>query len=184
MLDESTSLWNTDYEKQVEFVDRFIRDSVIGPDYTQVGVVTYNTKVTNHFFLNQHRQSADLLKAVKAMNRTYGDSYTDKALRFINTHGFTREHGGRQGVPHVVIVITDGQSSSPPETWKAADVIQKAGVTLYAIGIGSSVDVNELNVIAGSPARVFQVRSYNYLKGIEPILFARVCTLRQTKTAQ
>ena len=45
-----------------------------------------------------------------------GGTYTDKALKFARTESFTPANGARFGVPKILVVLTDGQSSSPTNT--------------------------------------------------------------------
>lgn len=181
MLDESTSIWDKDYSKQMDFLVSFIKDAIIGQKNTQIGVVTFSTGVVNRIYLNQYQKRRGLLDAVKAIQRYHGDTYTDKGLRYITGAGFAAEHGGRPGVPHIVIVITDGQSTRPIETKSAAKEMHNAGITVFAIGVGSAIDPDELKTISGDQSRVYEVISYDALKNIESALFSKVCTVERIK---
>jgi hypothetical protein len=55
--------------------------------------------------------------------------------------------GHRAGVPKVGIVVTDGMSSSRSQTIAAANDARNKGITLFSIGIGSSIDLKELKAI-------------------------------------
>ena len=67
----------------------------------------------------------------------------------MRTNGFLEANGMRpqdQGHPRVAIVLTDGRSNDPPKTVLAALKCHEADITMFAIGVGSSVDLNELEV--------------------------------------
>ena len=72
----------------------------------------------------------------------------------MRTNMFTAANGGRPGVPKIGIVITDGRSKSESLTLQEAKAAKDAGITMLALGIGSSrnLDMKEINGIASDPA--------------------------------
>lgn len=68
--------------------------------------------------------------------------------------GFTSAAGARplsEGHPRVGIVVTDGKSTDPEKTVIAALSAHDAELTMFAVGVTASVDLNELEVIASDP---------------------------------
>lgn len=55
----------------------------------------------------------------------------------------------------VVILLTDGLADGP-RALAAADRLRVDGVTVYAVGLGDTIDANLLSALAGSPDRFFQ----------------------------
>lgn len=82
-------------------------------------------------------------------NATYlkGGTLTGKALTYAKAELFDKT--GRQGVPKVLIVMTDGKSTDnvvPPATQ-----LSNANITVFAIGIGRNYDIEQLQQIASKP---------------------------------
>jgi hypothetical protein len=85
--------------------------------------------------------------------------------------------GARDGsvVPRRVVVLTDGGSSDPVATANAADSLRTADVVIVAVGVGSFVNATELEVIAGSPDRVFQSANFQDLNAVVSEIVAAAC---------
>lgn len=149
-MDESGSVGSGNFENVKDFVSSVISSFAIGPDNVQVGVLTFSTHETFEFFLNTYTTDSDVLKAVDNIVYSGGYTYTADALDAVRTDGFTAANGGRSlsyGIPRVIIVVTDGQSSSTNDTITAARAVQDDGITLFAIGIANA-NQQELDAIA------------------------------------
>ena len=95
-----------------------------------------------------------MLAAVDRIVYMSGWTYTDLGLDEMRLNGFSAANGARDltdGYPHVGIVLTDGQSNSPPATVAAANRAHAADITMFAVGVGSGVLLSELQVIASTP---------------------------------
>jgi len=42
-------------------------------------------------------------------------------------------NGSRQGVPDILLIITDGQSDNPPDTWVQAVEARRHGISVIAV---------------------------------------------------
>ncbi|GAB1601230.1 collagen alpha-4(VI) chain-like [Argonauta hians] len=177
VADESTSIWDPDYKKQIDFIVNFVKDTVVGRNSTQIGMVSFSTNVVNRFNLRAKPSRAAVISSLQHLKQLHGDTYTAKALEYVRTQGFSTSNGGRPNVPHIIIVITDGQSTTPHETRKEAAKLAQDNIIAFTIGVGKRVDLNELKSIAGDDSRVFEVANYDTLHTIEKKLFAKVCTV-------
>lgn len=64
-------------------------------------------------------------------------------------------------------MITDGKSQSGTSQLRtAAQQLRAASVNVLAVGVGSGVNSNELQTIAGSYDSIFSVSSANHLSSI------------------
>jgi len=45
----------------------------------------------------------------------------------------TPANGSRQGVPDILLIITDGQSDNPPQTWTRAVDARRNGINVIAV---------------------------------------------------
>ncbi|GAB1601231.1 collagen alpha-4(VI) chain-like [Argonauta hians] len=177
MLDESTSILNEDFNLQLGFVSSFIKDSIVGVNATQIGIVTFSTNVTTRIKLNQYSQSKDLVEAVDKIQRKYGNTNTGEGLKLIREEGFSKENGGRDDAAHIVIVITDGQAQSRYKTLRESTAIHQTEIVVFTLGVGDDVDPEELKAIASSDDKMFAAASYSILKDIEKALFSKVCRI-------
>ena len=72
--------------------------------------------------------------------------------------------GARVGTQKIGIVITDGKSKD--SVTRPVKRAERAGITLYAIGVGGSVDRSEIRTIAGGCSRAFFSTSFSTLNRI------------------
>ena len=180
VVDTSTSIWSVHFENHVR---PFVRDVVnifdVGslPTQTRVGLVTFSDTHHLQFYLDGHATKQETLNAIMNMPRVIGNTNTSDALRFVTMEMFTRRHGGRDGVPHVVVVLTDGKSQDYDATSAAARAARLAGINTFAIGVGDGVDRKELTNIASEPSDdfVFQVTDFEALDSIKNQLADKAC---------
>lgn len=175
LLDASGSEGASNFQTQLEFVGNFSSRFFIGPDAVQVGLVTFASKTQNEFWLNTYSNTSDVLNAIQNVQYLQGGTNTAEALYFIRNNTFTKAHGARDGVPKVLIVLTDGQSSSPPDTAIQAGKIHHTNIKVISIGIGSSVNNDELKTIASDNSHAFTVANFTALKDIALELEKQTC---------
>ena len=89
-----------------------------------------------------------------------GNTHAGNALRYVKNNVLSR---ARKSASKVLIVLTDGVSQDEIE--KAASDLIGDKVLVFSVGIGNSVDANELEKIAGLPEYVFKTANYNALTG-------------------
>lgn len=81
-----------------------------------------------------------------------------------------------QGIPKVVVLLTDGYSNGRAVA-DPANQLRNLGVNIFSIGVGSYVNPAELNLIATDPdsTHVFRMSSFNDLAGWVDKLSAVSC---------
>ena len=100
-----------------------------------------------------------------------GNTHAGSALRYVRNNVLSR---ARKTASQVLIVLTDGVSQDEIE--KAASDLIGDKVFVFSVGIGNSVDANELEKIAGLPEYVFKTANYNALTGITDTLYNKLCS--------
>jgi receptor-type tyrosine-protein phosphatase Q len=163
VMDESGSVGYSNYQIMKTFVYNIVNSFDVTPDKVRVGVMSYSSSYTFRFYLNTHSQKSSVLSAISNLPYNSGLTNTAGALTGILNYAFTTANGARpasQGVPRVVIVITDGYSNSFSATISAATSLHNAGIIVFAIGI-SGANQAELNGIASQPSYVSFISSFN-----------------------
>jgi len=179
ILDRSSSVWIVDFKKALTFVCDLIDIFDVGGTKTRVAAVSFSTNVTIEYYLNEYINKRDLCGRTQKISDSYvgGVTETAEALRAVRERVFVASRGDRSGVPHVVIVITDGRSQKWTDTQRQAAALKANGARVFAIGIGDRVYPPELEDIASRPSftYVFQEDSYSALPHIKNALAYRTC---------
>ena len=164
VTDSSGSIRSSDYELMKSFMYNITNTFEIGPNNVQVGVLSYASYPTFQFYLNTYSNKADVLSAINSLpSYTGGSTDTAAALDNVRNYAFTEANGARpasEGIPKIVVVITDGRSNSYNATVAAATALHNEGYIVFAIGIAGA-NINELNAIASDLSYVFFISSFN-----------------------
>ena len=99
----------------------------------------------------------------------------------LRTDVFTAEGGARStdvAIPRVAVVITDGRSNiNASLTIPSALAVREEGATVYSIGVGSNIDMEELQAIASSPENVRLIDNFDVqeFQGLRSRITADAC---------
>ena len=72
-----------------------------------------------------YSEKEQLKKDVSSIRQIGGNTFTNKPLEFIRSRMFTTQRGDRLDKDNVCVVITDGRSSDPDKTAKAAAAVSR-----------------------------------------------------------
>ena len=75
----------------------------------------------------------------------------------------------------VCLVFTDGEATDKKDVPKASEAWTKAGVTIFAIGIGSGISHEGLKDISGAEERVLEVNNFEAIGEMAKALLKKVC---------
>ncbi|XP_021347449.1 cartilage matrix protein-like isoform X2 [Mizuhopecten yessoensis] len=179
ILDKSTSLRTlTNYMEELNFVIGVIKNLAIGPDHSQVSVITFSTESKFEFPLNRYQDAESLKRAIMQLPWSKGDTYTDLALKSMLDEAFSPSNGARRGVAKIGVIVTDGASTDPYKTEKMAERIHRIrNINMFAIGVGDAFNKDELAMIASKPAskHVFEVKDVQALSMITGLFTGRFC---------
>ena len=122
----------------------------------QIGAVTFGSAAYIRWYLDTYNDSASVIGAIRS-DTTFpagiGHTAMGEGLRTA-CQMFSPLNGSRVGVPHIVIVATDGHASDDPIP--AAKACWAAGIRVYVVGVTTDVDENQLRDIS-SPAHTKEV---------------------------
>ena len=80
MLDESGSVGYSNYEQMKHFVHNTVNEFDIGPDDTQVGLISYSSSVRLQFYLNTYHNKTNLIAAIDNLTFSSGGTDTGEAI--------------------------------------------------------------------------------------------------------
>ena len=114
VVDSSSSVRNNNYEKVKQFLIDLVDKLHVSYRTTHVGVIHYNHRpFLDWNFSDDRAQNAQLLeKAINALKYQPGGTRTDRAMDLAWEELFKPGKGGRPNVPYMLLVITDGKTSS------------------------------------------------------------------------
>ena len=189
VLDESTSVGFSNYQLMKQFVYDTVNEFDIGPDDTQVGVISFSSSPTPRFYLNTFHDKAALLTAIDNLPYNSGGTNTADALDLLRQQGYTSTNGGRplsQAVPRIAVVITDGQSNNPGATVSAATSVHDEGITVFSVGVGSGFNNDELIAIASNPSFVSTLSGFDtsQFEALQTTISNEACTSEYTYSCQ
>lgn len=132
--------------------------------YVQIGLLTFASKSTNQFWLNQYSTTNEIFQAIDRIK--YGKRGTDIAdgLKFARENSFSKAHGARDGASKILILFTDGYSSN---TDSEAQKVHDAGITTMVIGVTKDVNEKQLSKIASKPSYLKHVDNFDGLDAIK-----------------
>ena len=169
ILDSSGSLRN-DYQKEKDFLKAIATAFGISKDGSHAGVVTFSAFSEHSIKMKDHTDLDSFKKAVDAIPLMGMTTRIDRALRLTQAELFSIENGARPTTPKVLILLTDGSQTNEAGAEDPAlitEELRNSGITVFVIGIGSGVDINELNDMAGGADQAFTAASFDELIGGE-----------------
>ena len=133
----------------VDFFDISLSD-------TRVALIRFATGVNLLSRLTQHYTKSSLKYLVSRVGYTGGYTAIGPALATAEEGVFRTGAGARplsQGIPRVLILMTDGKSNVGVSPEIPADRLKASGVNIFVIGVGGGLRINELQEISSRPLR-------------------------------
>ena len=159
-VDSSSTIGTTNFNSIRQFLSLIVSRYVVGPEDAQFGVVRFSTSASTVITLRTHPDLSSLRAAINGISYVPGETNIAEGIEFAIQELTVN---GRRGVPKVLIIITDGGSVSSGTITVPGGTAKSLGIEIFAIGIGDSVDIEELNVFATDPDsdHVFPVASFD-----------------------
>lgn len=169
VVDSSTSLSPEDFERAKQFASDVVGQFTVSPNDVRVAFVTYSSGFRANFDFQRYALTADVQKAILAVQKVEGGTDTHLALKYAADSLFTVQAGSRSSAARVVIIITDGKSDNKIDAYKNSQMLKDKGITVFVIGIGSQVDKQELDNLASNPpcTHVQELQKYSELDSLK-----------------
>ncbi|KAH9509841.1 hypothetical protein Btru_045385 [Bulinus truncatus] len=178
VLDGSSSIGYPDFYKQLLFTANLTKSFRVGANDVRFGALTFGTSVQKLFDLGTYNDHTSLEQAILRASYLSSSTNTGAALSYITSNNmFSTAAGGRDTAPKIIIVLTDGQSTSPTDTRVQAGHIKDRGIHMMSIGVGSQVDQQELVVLSSHPLNIFLAASYEVLHRLQEEVANRTCEI-------
>uniref|UniRef100_A0A8C5BMJ5 VWFA domain-containing protein n=1 Tax=Gadus morhua TaxID=8049 RepID=A0A8C5BMJ5_GADMO len=134
VLDGSNSIYP--WSSILEFLLKFLANIEIGPQLSQVGIVSYGENVTHRVNLSQFDNRESLLRKVMALPQDTGiKTMTASGIETARKEAFMEERGARPGVKKVMVIVTDGESHDSHELDRVIDECQDDGIERFGIAV-------------------------------------------------
>ena len=182
LVDSSTSIGPQNFQKVKNFLHPVILGLDISSDKIRVELAQYNDNIYPAFRLNHHPLKSVVLEHTRNVPYHTGGTNTGSALEFVRTNYLTEAAGSqaKDGVPQVVILVTDGESND--EVQEAADRSKEDGVVVYVVGVNVQ-NVQELKTIASEPLEkfLFNAENFNILQDFSGSILQTLCLAMEGK---
>ena len=162
-IDDSSSISGKQFRGLKTFLANVVDSLDVGEDAVRIGVIKYAKGVKDEIRLDDFFGKEMLKAAVLKIKHERGGTRTGKAITRM-VKAFQGGFGARVGARKIGIVITDGKSKD--SVTRPVMRAERAGITLYAIGVGGSVDRSEIRTIAGGRRRAFFSTSFSTLNRV------------------
>eukprot|EP00041_Stephanoeca_diplocostata_P028709 m.828832 g.828832 ORF g.828832 m.828832 type:complete len:1642 (-) comp23422_c0_seq4:134-5059(-) len=170
--------------KELEFARNVTSFFTVGSlrNESRVGAVVFASGATIEFDLDDYLTTDAVKAALADIDYPSGATYTSTGLSTVRTGLFEQgtARGVRpdaDGIPRVVIVVTDGVSTGGYAPITEAGLLHDMGITIFAIGVGNGVNVAQLNDMGTDPDsdHVFWIKSYNSIYRIVETITHQTC---------
>uniref|UniRef100_A0A452HMA7 Collagen alpha-1(XXI) chain n=1 Tax=Gopherus agassizii TaxID=38772 RepID=A0A452HMA7_9SAUR len=172
ILDGSYSVGPENFEIIKRWLVNITRNFDIGPKFIQVGVVQYSDYPVLEIPLGAYDSTENLIREMESIQYLGGNTRTGRAIQFSIDHLFAKSS---RFLTKIAVVLTDGKSQD--EVKDAAAEARKNKITLFAIGVGSEIEEDELRAIANKPSStyVFYVEDYIAISRIREVIKQKLC---------
>ncbi|KAK3591335.1 hypothetical protein CHS0354_028442, partial [Potamilus streckersoni] len=163
IVDTSDSIKAQDFRKVKQFVQDLVLSFKIGLAETRIAVIPFASYV-NDVQVIELRSSlvsgylSGLIEAKLYQDLLNVGTNTSEGISRMRDV-FRKED--RPGVPKIGIVLTDGVSEDTVMTKNQSTIAQQEGIRMISIGVGASVNRNELLGIASAPDLVINLDSFD-----------------------
>ena len=177
IVDSSASIGSKNYMKEKHFVKQLARSFGVAPGHSRAALVLYSNSSSVKAGFDQYPSLEEFQQSVDDLPYERGLTRIDLALEKANQEVFPQ---ARKGVPKIAILITDGKQTQAADSKglrEASEPLQRAGVRVLAVGIGSGVDPDELRLVTVSDDDVVVAQGFPDLLVQIGNLTRRACEL-------
>ncbi|EDO40687.1 predicted protein, partial [Nematostella vectensis] len=148
-LVEGSTAVGANFNALMKFTTNMAKNFDISVSATHVGLVLFSTTASVKITLNEFYDIVKLTSAINLITIQGGFTNTGKGLQAVKSDLF--DATTRKNVPRVLIVLT--VASSLDDVRAPSQALRDNSVTVYVVGVGERVDVEQMNVMGSDPDR-------------------------------
>lgn len=174
----SRSLTPSNYRKEKEFVKRLAATLNIAPGRSRIALILYSNFATAAVRLDEEKTLTSFDNLVDGLPHERGVTRIDRALKLARSIFDSNGVITRRGLPKIFILLTDGKQTVARDALtldEAARPLHEADVKILVVGMGSNVDVEELQAVAVDKEDVFLAPSFDNLVSLSGSLSKIMC---------
>ncbi|XP_076092876.1 uncharacterized protein LOC143064140 [Mytilus galloprovincialis] len=169
VVDESGSVGSGNFRVTMEYLANGVNRLPIRYDLLRVGMALFQGTVKTRFKLDQSFNKSVLTNKILAtVFGSGGSTDIDRAIGYACSDMFELERGDRKHAQNILVLITDGKSSSANNP--GLQKCKNKKVTIIGIGIGSSVDEKQLRSLVSKPEYYFDTTYDNLEKTLPKLI--------------
>lgn len=181
VLDGSESISWAQFDTLQTFASDLVGQLSISSADIHVGIVQFSGEGQGRAEIGLSDDAGAVQAAIFAMEQIVGVTDIQEGIA-LGQEQLTA--AGRSGVPHVIVLVTDGEHNQPGDPAAEAVFARSLGTEIFAVAIGSGPEIAQLNAIVTEPAgdHIFSVDDFDGLTTILETLVQEVCPPKPTET--
>ncbi|XP_063420571.1 fibroblast growth factor receptor-like [Mytilus trossulus] len=169
VVDESGSVGSSNFRVTMEYLANGVNRLPIRYDLLRVGMALFQGSVKTRFQLDHSFDKSVITNTILETVFGIGDSTDiDGAIGYACGDMFELEKGDRKHAQNILVLITDGQSSSANNP--GLQKCKRKNITIIGIGIGSSVNEKQLRSLVSKPEYYFDTTYDNLEKTLPKLI--------------
>ncbi|CAH3124523.1 unnamed protein product [Pocillopora meandrina] len=167
VVDSSGSISRRNFKREKLFVEEVASTFKMGPDQSQIAVISYSESAQVDIKFGEYTNVNDFTAALGAVKHQRKRTRIDLALKLAAEKVFTAEGGARPNVTKVMVILTDGQQTETNDSTPLDEAVRPLldmNVTIFAVGVGSAIDITELLELVGyKDENLFRAENFDQL---------------------
>jgi len=162
IMDSSSSVKVKNFNTMRSFVQNLVNAFQVGVGMVHVALIRYNKNVDVRRTFADSQNANAVMDDVRQVPYRGSGTRTGQAIQYALENIFKTGNGMRGDAPQILVTITDGKSQD--DVLAPSEAIRAAGISTYAVGIGTTIDRSEVVKISGAEERAFTTASFAALE--------------------
>eukprot|EP00105_Crassostrea_gigas_P005839 XP_011419570.1 PREDICTED: A-agglutinin anchorage subunit [Crassostrea gigas] len=178
VLDSSESIGEfVFYGQIIPVVENFVRFHTLelDPLNTQVGMIAFGGRQQRYIPMNNNATKDKLINALGSISFHGGATGLHYALNHVLNDLLTPEYGDREDAENVLVLMTDGGTTNPLETFTAIDRLKAQGVTIYVVVAGCRFNWFNIHQMATNSSYIITDLHHNSPKFTAYHIWTDIC---------
>ncbi|XP_023647926.1 cochlin [Paramormyrops kingsleyae] len=170
LIDGSSSVGDGNFRLVLDFLSDIADSFEISDIGSRVAAVQFTYDQKMEFDFNKHLSKNDALAGIRGIRYMSGGTATGDAINYAISSLFSPRKSGK----HFLVIITDGQSYD--DVRAPAVAAQKAGITVYAVGVAWA-PLEDLQAMASEPKdrHAIFTKEFSGLKQFSQTIVKGIC---------